>query len=138
MRVEIRIHGLQEVQRALAALPQEIREESLDKTLRAAAEPILEAARARAPMRTGRLRQSLAVGLVTKDAKASKGAAVFIGSTSPLAHFQEYGTRHHPPQPFMRPAYDARADAARRIIEAGLLAEISKAVQRARAKAGGR
>jgi hypothetical protein len=38
----------------------------------------------------------------------------------------------------MRPAYDARADAARRIIEAGLLAEISKAVQRARAKARGR
>jgi HK97 gp10 family phage protein len=89
-------------------------------------------------VRTGRLRQSLTVGRIAKDAKASKGAGVFIGSTSPLAHFQEYGTRHHPPQPFMRPAYDARADAARRIIEAGLLEEVRKAVARARGKAGRR
>jgi HK97 gp10 family phage protein len=136
MRVEIRIHGLQEVQRALAQLPQEIREEALERTLRAAAESILEAARARAPVRTGRLRQSLAVGQVAKDAKASKGAGVFIGSTSPHAHFQEFGTAHHPPKRFMRPAFDARADAARRIIEAGLLQELNQAVARARAKAG--
>jgi HK97 gp10 family phage protein len=138
MHVEVKIHGVPEVRKALAQLPQEIRDEALDRTLRDAAKAILEAARARVRVLTGRLRESLTVGRVAKDAKARKGDAIFVGSSSPLAHFQEFGTAHHPPHPFMRPAYDARANAARRIIEAGLLEEVRKAVDRARAKTGGR
>ena len=33
---------------------------------------------------------------------------VFAGAGAlPQAHLQEFGTRHHPAQPFMRPAFDA-------------------------------
>lgn len=48
---------------------------------------------------------------------------------------QEFGTAHHPPQPFMRPAWDARGEDAAREIGNVLKEEIDKAVARAARKA---
>jgi HK97 gp10 family phage protein len=138
MRVTVRIHGVAEVQRALESLPDAVRADALGDVLFEATKPIADAARAKAPVRSGRLRQSIRIALRARGQgqtlRASRGAGIFVGSTSPLAHLQEYGTAHHGPQPFMRPALDAQAGNAKRIIETGLLDAVMKAVRRARAR----
>lgn len=62
---------------------------------------------------------------------------------NPQAVLQEFGTAHHPPQPFMRPAWDETQDVALEIIKDELTLEIfeatlrlSRRAARARSKAG--
>lgn len=59
-------------------------------------------------------------------------AEVFIGpaTNDPAAMMQEFGTVHHPPQPYMRPAIDSQAQTAIGIIQRELGAEIEKSAQR--------
>ncbi len=51
------------------------------------------------------------------------------------AHFQELGTAHHGPQPYMRPAFDQEAGTALDIIKSELGGEIEKAARRAARRA---
>lgn len=136
MRVNVRITGIPEVQRALASLPDSVRADAIGNVLFAAAKPIADAARAAAPVRTGALRESIRIALRARGAgqtaRAKRGAGIFIGSTSPVAHFTEYGTSRQPAQGWMRRAYDGTARTAQRTIETGLLDAISRAVARAR------
>jgi HK97 gp10 family phage protein len=48
----------------------------------------------------------------------------------PQAHLQEFGTKHAPAQPFMRPAWDAEKREVLEGIKDDLWAEIKKAVVR--------
>lgn len=48
---------------------------------------------------------------------------------------QEVGTVNHPPQPYMRPAFEAKKDEAIEILATEIKAEIGKAAERARRKA---
>lgn len=66
-----------------------------------------------------------------------KSAVVDVGPTKRGSHgvLQEFGTRHHPPQPFMRPAWDAGRAAAAERIGTELKNEIDKAAQRLARKA---
>lgn len=58
-------------------------------------------------------------------------AEVFVGpGRHPQAIMQEYGTVHHGPQPYLRPAFDAHATTALEIIRAELGAEIAKSARR--------
>ena len=66
------------------------------------------------------------------------------GKAPPQGSLQEFGTKNHGPQPFMRPAWDAGKDQALDDVKTALGAEIEKAAQRAArkqarliAKAGG-
>jgi HK97 gp10 family phage protein len=63
-------------------------------------------------------------------------AEVYVGPGRGGAHgvLQEFGTVNHPPQPFMRPAWDQEKDGALEIIKRELGGEIDKAVKRARVR----
>lgn len=73
-----------------------------------------------------------------RRAAAGKGsfAEVYVGPGKGGAHgvLQEFGTINHPPQPFMRPAWDQEKDGALEIIKRELGGEIDKAVKRARVR----
>jgi len=64
-------------------------------------------------------------------------AEVYVGPGKGGAHgvLQEFGTVHHRPQPFARPAWDENKGKALDIIRTETAGEIDKRVQRARRKA---
>lgn len=81
-----------------------------------------------------------------RDARRAKGigesfAEVFMGPAKSgkknaiKAMVQEFGSKHQPGQPYMRPAFDAEAQNVVNGIKGELSAEIEKSVKRARARA---
>jgi HK97 gp10 family phage protein len=138
MRVTVKITGVKEVQDALNSLPDAVRADALGNVLFEAAKPIADAARANAPVRTGKLRDSIKISLRARGmgewVRASRGAGIFIGATAPHAHFSEFGTAREPAQGWFRRAYDSAAPKARQVLETGLLDAVMKAVRRARVK----
>lgn len=144
-RTTVKIDGLRELEKALATLPKATGKNVLRRVLRARAEPIADAARASAPddpaTTSGDLKSGIAVG--TKLSKRQAGlhrkmfkndrAAVemFAGAgPDPAAHTQEFGTINHPPQPFMRPAWDGQKSQVLDGIAGDLWSEINKAAAR--------
>lgn len=73
-----------------------------------------------------------------RAARASDPAAfatIYIGpGRDPAAMMQEFGTVNHPPQPYMRPAFDAEAMTALKIIRTEIGTEIEKSAARAARK----
>jgi HK97 gp10 family phage protein len=134
--MKIKIEGLQEIQAALQDLSKATAKNVVKRVLLKRAQPIVEAARTRAPVRTGRLRDSIIAqargGNAGKAAfakamqggasraeagKAAREANRATGSTVEVvigphdgafyASLVEFGTEHSSPKPFMRPAWDA-------------------------------
>lgn len=92
-----------------------------DKALRAAARPIIDAAKALAPVRSGALRRSIVWKPNTSIRSQKSGErSGLIGIRRPAgshAHLLEFGHLavngvHVAPRPFMRPAFDAQYNAA--------------------------
>ncbi len=135
------VKGLPELDRVLATLPAKLEAKILRGAMRAGATVVLNEARARVPVKSGRLARTLRVttsvrrGVVTARVtagKLKKGAKVFY------AHMVEFGTGPHiikarnakrlrlhgnvfkkrvthpgaRKKPFLRPALDARSSAA--------------------------
>jgi HK97 gp10 family phage protein len=101
------------------------------KALRESAKPIMEKARGLAPVRTGKLEDSITyVATRTRPEQQLMGKIGFRTPASRYAHFVEYGTKHSAPQPFMRPAIDSQAENAiaimGRVIWDGVEAEAKK------------
>lgn len=69
------------------------------------------------------------------EAEAHMGPAGRGKKAPPQGSLQEFGTAHHGPQPFMRPAWDRGQDQLLDGIKADLWEEIEKAAQRAARKA---
>jgi HK97 gp10 family phage protein len=153
-RETVKIHGLRELEAALADLPTATGKNVLRRVLNARAQPIADAASSMAPddPATGGHDLRSSIGVSTKLSPRQKGlhrkmfkddkAAVemFVGAGPlPQAHLQEFGTVHHGPQPFMRPAWDEGQGQLLDGIAADLWSEIDKAAKRVakkRAKAG--
>jgi HK97 gp10 family phage protein len=138
---------------------------SARRALKKAAEPMVSAAQANAPTLSGALKLSIHAGTKVKGGNAGKQAfaaamragasraqagvalraansanagtvLLFVGPGShPQGIFQEFGVEHHPPQPFMRPAWDGNKRAMLDRIKAELAADIFKTAARARARA---
>lgn len=70
----MRIEGLEEVDRALADLGQRLGKATLERALRKAAKPMLDAAKQNAPVDEGDLKQSLAISNRLKKAEAGRAA----------------------------------------------------------------
>jgi HK97 gp10 family phage protein len=133
VRVELRgvrglVKKLKQVQGSTTA------PETLLSILEEAAEPIRKAASDKAPFRRGVLAESVLVERVRERRARFQGVGVFSapGTTkgsrrSFYAHMQEFGTRHHGAQPFMRPAYDENKAQAIRIARRRIGAEIRRA-----------
>jgi HK97 gp10 family phage protein len=131
MSVKMRLTGAKELKAALQNLPLDDNRDGIARrVLKEAGKPILAAARSMAPVDTGRLKKAIFMrsqrvqrGDVTVAIGVRRGR-VFYG------WFQEFGTKYLPPQPFMRPAWDAHKGDLIRKIGAMLWDEVRVRVKR--------
>lgn len=108
---KVRIEGLRELRENLMKVSAAVRSGLVLDVLEAHAEPIAAAAAEMAPVLSGNLRDSIGTSRRSKGYPRSRGVyTVFIGPTeafSSRGFWQEFGTQHHAPTPFMRPSWDA-------------------------------
>lgn len=156
--VKINVTGLRELQATLLEIPDQMeRYRALHRTLVRVADPMLSSAKSNVD--SERMDEKLIVsGVLSKrqrrEEKTKKGrVTVYVGvKPSPLAHLLEFGTGPRftkprykgdtktppewrgvmPPQPFLRPAFDANAMAALNQLGVLLKEEIEAAAKRAR------
>lgn len=133
----VRTEGFAELDRALGQLGKATGRNVMRRAGIAALEPVAEEAARRAPELFGDLRDSITAS--TKRPRRHRKRSeveVYMGPTNlPQAHLQEFGTRHHGPQPFMRPAWDAGKDQVLDDLKQSLGDEIMKAAERQARKA---
>lgn len=146
-----RIHGLDDLNRAIKALTADLRRKVVREALRAAGSPIRKAAIAKAPVLKkshpyrlpGTLRRSIAIkssrvfngqdGNVGVYISVSKrkglgGKASAINPFDPFYwRFQEFGTAKQAAQPFLEPAFNANTGRAIELFKLRLKARIDKA-----------
>lgn len=144
----VQLTGFAELDRKLVELSRAAGKGTLRRALKKSAQPVADAANRAAPddPRTTKndLRGSVVVGtkLSKRDAAQHRKAIgddrssveMFIGpvaSVYPKAMLQEFGTRHHAPQPYMRPAWEAGKDKLLDDLGRNLAVEIDKAIGRA-------
>jgi HK97 gp10 family phage protein len=120
-------------------LPRATGKNVIRRVLRKSLEPILAAAKANAPVATGRLRESMIISSQLKRSQRGRqetrtGVTMYVGSGAagkvryaPHAHLVEFGTAHRSPKPFMRPAFDANKTKVIEIQQQELHTEIQKA-----------
>jgi HK97 gp10 family phage protein len=160
VKITVQTSGFAELERALADLGKlATQKAAARRALMKAAEPIADVAKRLAPVREGYLRdsivvstkvaggdaglrafgQTLAAGGSRQDAvsalrdarRAEASVVMYVGpGQHPQAIMQEFGTVHHAPQPFMRPAWDAEGRATLDRLAALMWAEIEKTARR--------
>ncbi len=163
MSMTFKTEGFAELDQVLGTLSKASARAASRRALTDAAEPMAAAARRNAPRDDDQLyenidisprakgadgraafAQALAGGASRSAARAASRAAsggsfvqVYLGPTTkaPHAHFQEFGTVHHPPEPYLRPAFDAEAKPTIRRLGVTLADEIGKAAARAARRA---
>ena len=143
MTATMRLEGFEGFERNLANLERlATRRAVARRALIKAAKPMAEIAQGMAPVGdTNTLAPSIMVGTRLSKRQASlhrkmfrndrAAVEVFIGA-GPLssAHTQEFGTVHHAPQPFMRPAWDRDHKALLQRLGELMAKEIDKAITR--------
>lgn len=133
-----RLHGLKELDRALAELPKAVGKNVLRKIARKALGPVARDAKANAPRAEGELAKSIRIGTTLTGRqrrwRRRHGAVeMFVGPSWPTGahgHLQEFGTAHHGAQPFMRPAWDANRQQVLATISDDAWHELAKAARR--------
>lgn len=151
MTASLKVSGFKEIDDLLQAMPRQLAGQGVAAGLRRALQPVAAAARAYAP---GSLDTRIRIAPTIKAGqqaqaleKPGKGKRVmFVGATAPHAHLVEFGTgpRYHkngkyvgimPPDPFLRPAWDANKDQVLASLAAAIREEIGKAIGRRSARA---
>lgn len=136
-RATVRVEGLREVEAALAQLGKATGRNVMRRVAVKRLEPIAEAMREKVPVEQGDLRDSIAV--TTKNPKRNRKRSEVEAHAGPgrhpQAHLQEFGTQHHGPQPFARPAWDAEKDGLLVGLAEDFWVEIDKAAARQARKA---
>ena len=132
-KVEFSIKGAKEMEALLKKLGPVVASKIGDQALRAGAKVIVAEAKRLVPVRTGKLRDSIAIKVESKRKFGVPARLVLIGFERPTsfrAHFVEFGTSHSAAKPFMRPAMDAKAGEALeemgRVLARGLAREAAK------------
>ena len=101
------VFGAKELERMLRQLPEKVARKVVVGGLRAGARVLVKGMKARVPVRTGKLKQSITV---SSAAKVTQGRGlVSVGFKKPVsrrAHLTEFGTEHSRAEPFIRPALD--------------------------------
>lgn len=139
--VTVKIEGLAQLDQALGQLKESTAKNVLRRTGRKALEPMDAAWRARAPHLTGALERSGGVGSKLtrsqrQEHERESFVEVFAGpGPNPQGVLQEFGTVHHPPQPFMRPAWEETKDQVLQLVIDNLGGEIMASAKRAGARA---
>ncbi|MDD2870235.1 HK97-gp10 family putative phage morphogenesis protein [Neomegalonema sp.] len=121
MRRTVKVEGLKEIREVLMNLRTAAAQRRVQReALRAGGEVFAEEARKRAPRDTGLLARRIFVtsNLSTRQRRAHRRGSfapveMHVGPfPAPRAVTQEFGTSFHPPQPYMRPAWDLKLGAA--------------------------
>jgi HK97 gp10 family phage protein len=156
MPITITVEGLRELKAALDELPKATARNVQQRVLLRRAQPIVAAAKAKVPVRTGALRNAIratttrprgskpasgrafaaagggAAGRAAAKAAGASAVEVFIGPVGrlPQAGQQEWGNKNHPPHAYLRPAWDEGKEAVAAGIKADMWIEIQKAAAR--------
>lgn len=154
MAEQIRIEGLDELRDVLTrTLPENLRGKAVQATLAKAAAPIIRAAKALAPVDTGRLRRAIYSFRNRQSTRTYESRLISVRRGNRAAKtnrdafywkFVEFGhlTRRSkegpptfvPPKPFMRPAFEGQKYTALQIIQDQMRAQIERVAKRAHAK----
>ena len=130
--------GDTDLMKTFRALSSAVSRDVLADALTESAEPIRSAASALAPRGRGRgphLADNIVVGVTQfgDGGQVSNPDVVTVAiGPSHQPHdmfygmFQEFGTAHHPAQPFMRPAFDQRHKESRRMFGAAVSAAVAR------------
>lgn len=149
MSVEVKLRGIEELQRAVLGLKDDLRKKVVMGALRDGAKPIVKAAKALAPVKSGLLRSRIKVSAskiykgqggvfgVYINVKAVKGrrvkgtkVIVNVKGGSPFYwKFLELGTRKMGKHAFLKPAAEQHFPESITIIQARLAERIAKADQ---------
>jgi HK97 gp10 family phage protein len=130
----VELTGLDKLEQHLHGLTEALSGNVLETVLMAAALPIVNAAKANAPYKTGTLRRSIHPEVLESGAHS---VTVSIGTDVPYARRIEYGfvqadalgrRYHQPAQPYLRPAYDEHREAAVQEAREVLAALVAKAL----------
>ena len=101
VEVDIQVKGVSELQQKLGQLGSTL-ETKVHEEMQLEANTMKNIARARAPVLTGRLRDSIYAHV--------EGLILKLGATAPYAVFQELGTRYIKPKAFLRSAVFERIE----------------------------
>jgi len=149
---DVNITGEEELIAALKNLPQKVSREAAFESVVIACQPVIDAAKAYAPVETGSLQRSIGSvvrryrrGALTKAiVGARRGFGTADNEPANYAHLVEYGHATHrgtrdqrafigpvgvPPHPFMRPAWDATSEQALEILKTEFAARIEQAAE---------
>lgn len=106
--IKFRVEGGRDLAKALDQLTPRVGKSFAREALMDAAEPYQQTASQLAPHEPGApdLKQNITISPVRAEALAT----VAVGPAKGFFYgfFQEYGTKHHGAQPFMRPAFDTK------------------------------
>lgn len=120
-----RITGATEIEAALSQMSKTARAKALTSATRKGIAMFRKEARARAPRDRERLRRGIKV---RTNRRKRFQVSLTLGLTRDAFHglLQEFGTEHHPAQPFMRPAFLSQVDKVVRSFGANMWAAIRK------------
>ena len=127
--------GLNLIERKLKNMEPKLAKKIVRSSLRKAAKPVLQAAKANCPYLSGDLKKSLKVRALKKR---KHSYAVGVSSSNKkhwykgdqfYAAFIEFGTNKMPARPFLRSAYDTQGERARKILINELKAGIAGATK---------
>ncbi len=120
------VSGFRELDRNLERTERAISDGALVSATQKGAQIIVEAAKMRAARRTGRL----AEGITHEVSEASSSEVrEKIGPNVFYGRHVEFGTRHNPARPFLRPALDERGSAAMNATGKDLWARIRRVLR---------
>jgi HK97 gp10 family phage protein len=154
MKMEMRVEGLQQLDRALRELPRRFARRSLRRALAAGAKIIRDTARQLAPVDSGYLRKQIIlyrprnkqgyaelfeIGVRLKGTKAANAKRLRHGGRQPdprasrwpayYWRFIEFGTSKMPARPFLRTAFESRQSEVVAAITNTLREELAAAEQ---------
>lgn len=121
MARRLRITGHKEIDKKLRKLPEKVTKKILRRAMTKALKPVRDTARGYCPVDTGKLRDSIKIRAGNRSRLAIKRQVTTSGSDNMFSGetyyggMVEYGTQNMQAKPFMRPAYDAEKDNAKKL-----------------------
>ncbi len=125
----VRFSGDRELDRALRVLEKATPKPFLKGVMKASAKPLVKNMKTNVRKDTGELRKSIKARLKL----AKKGLIIMKvgpGKDQFWGMFLEFGTAHHSPFPWMRPAWDGKKDKTLALITAGLALQLNRVAKK--------
>lgn len=147
MKITLTVEGLAECEQALGELISTVGvsratgKNTVRRAMRHALEPVRDSMIAKAPRLRGKLKSVIAISTQLTRRQKSQYVAqdpveMHVGALNvPQAHLQEFGTAHHAPQPFARPAVDGNITNITQRFSSQLWLEIKRTAERHARKA---